>query len=163
MKIKNACKEVNNRPVLKFHVTQKKVKSFSQRTWESLKPGDIIKVKDNEEFPADCLILDSSNPGNDHKCFVRGGIHDDFNIPTLKRSHEGTCNKTGMKMSPTKYVDQLSGIVKYEYNYNKYFQGFFKLNNNPVAYSINMENVVLKGSYLCNTTSVICLVLSVAS
>jgi hypothetical protein len=102
-------------------VSQKKAKSFQQRSWDSLKPGDIIKIKEGEEFPADCLILDAINQANDHKCYVRGGFTDDFNVPTMKRSHEGTCNKTGMKMSSTKYVQQISGLVKYEYSYNKYF------------------------------------------
>ena len=54
--------------------------------WESLKPGDIILVRENEEFPADVLILDSITSRNDHKCFVRGGLKDDFNIPSQKKA-----------------------------------------------------------------------------
>lgn len=144
-------------------VTQRKHKAFSARTWESLKPGDIIKIKENEEFPADVLILDSSNHSNDHKCYVSGGFTDDFNVPTLKKAHEGTQNKTGMKMAATKFVEQISGVVKYEYNYNGYFSGNIKLSNNPVALGVTLENVVVKGSYLCETKSVICLVLNVES
>ena len=89
-KIKSACKAVNQRNVKKFVVTSKKTKDFVPRTWETLKPGDIIKIKENEEFPSDVLILDCINFNNDQKCFVRGGLTDEFNSPSLKKSHEGT-------------------------------------------------------------------------
>ena len=69
----------------------------------SLLPGDIIKVKEFEEFPADVLILDALS--YNHTCYVRGGSSDDFNIPSAKKSCEGTCNKTGMKMPANKFVE----------------------------------------------------------
>ncbi len=80
-------------------------KGFELRNWASLKPGDIIKVREDEEFPADVLILDSISSLNDHKCYVRGGYNDEFSVPTLKRACEGTYNRHGMKMSSTKFVE----------------------------------------------------------
>ena len=59
----------------------------------------MIKIQEAEEFPADVLILDYVSNGNDHKCYVRGGINEEISIPTLKKSCEGTYNKTGMKMT----------------------------------------------------------------
>ena len=78
---------------------------FESVTWESLRSGDIIIVKENELFPADVLILDSVNSSNDHKCYVRGGIHDSFNFPTPKKACEGTYNRPGMRMSSRKLVE----------------------------------------------------------
>jgi hypothetical protein len=51
-----------------------------------------------------------------------------------------------MKMSSRKFVEQISGSVKYEYNFNGYFTGSFKLKNNPAAFSLSLENVAVKGS-----------------
>lgn len=131
------------------------------RSWASLKPGDIIKVREDEEFPADVLILDSISSLNDHKCYVRGGYKDEFSTPTLKRACEGTYNRHGMKMSSTKFVEQISGTVKYEYNFLGYFNGNFRHNNHPAPFNLSMDNVVVKGSRLCLTKSVIVLVLNV--
>ena len=64
-------------------------------------------------------------------------------------------------MPATQFVDQISGLVKYEYNYDGFFSGTYKLNNNPAAFTLASENVAVRGSYLCNTKSVICLVLNV--
>ena len=80
-------------------------KGFELRSWASLKPGDIVKIKEDEEFPADVLILDSITSLNDHKCYVRGGYTDDFSTPSLKKACEGTYNRHGMKMSSTKFVE----------------------------------------------------------
>ena len=92
LKIKSECKSINERLVQKFVITKRKTKAFEAKSWESLRPGDVIKVLEDEEFPADVLILDSISSNNDHKCYVRGGVNDDFNIPTLKKACEGTYN-----------------------------------------------------------------------
>jgi magnesium-transporting ATPase (P-type) len=145
LRIKSACRAINERQVQTFITKKKNSKGFELRTWESLKPGDIIKVKEDEEFPADVLILDSITSSNDHKCYVIGGPTDDFNKPSLKRACEGTYNRHGMKMSSTKFVEQISGTVKYEYNYNGYFSGNFRHNSHPAPFNITTENVVVKG------------------
>jgi len=38
---------------------RKKIGTFAFDVWQNLKIGDIIIVKDGQEFPADVLILDS--------------------------------------------------------------------------------------------------------
>lgn len=111
-------------------------------------PGDIIKVYEDQEFPADVLILDAVSH-LEHRCYVRGGINEDINIPTMKRSCEGTQNKTGMKISTSQFVDHISGLVKFEYNFSGFFNGTLKLNNNPAAFTVGIENVATRGSYLC--------------
>ena len=146
LKLKSECSKLNSRLVEKFVISKKESNGFEPMPWESLRMGDIIKVKENEEFPADVLILDSINSSNDHKCYVRGGISDDFNVPSIKKACEGTYNRPGMKMSSRKFVEQISGKVKYEYNFSGYFSGSFKLNNNPAAFHLTMENVVARGS-----------------
>lgn len=105
LKIKQACHAINERQIQKFIISKLNSKGFELRTWGSLKPGDIIKVREDEEFPADVLILDSISSMNDHKCYVKCGFNDQFSTPTLKRACEGTYNRHGMKMSSTKFVE----------------------------------------------------------
>ena len=57
LKRHNADHEENNKKVLKL--TEK---CFENVTWESLRCGDIVKVNEGEYFPADMLILQTSEP-----------------------------------------------------------------------------------------------------
>lgn len=158
-RVKKACNNINKKHVEKF-VFQKKNKRFQIRTWSNLYSGDIIKIKKNQEFPADCLILDVTG-SQDHKCFVRGGLFNDVSMPALKKSYQGTQNKTGMKMTEKQFVQQISGLIKWEYNFKGYFTGTFKLNDNPAAFEFTNENIVQRGSYLYQTKQVTAMVLNV--
>ncbi|MCQ2820018.1 MAG: hypothetical protein MJ252_22355, partial [archaeon] len=48
-----------------FDYTSKK---FEKRTWESIRVGNIIKIKENEFIPADCVMIYSSE--KNQGCFV---------------------------------------------------------------------------------------------
>ena len=76
---------------------------------------------------ADVLILDIfGSKANEQTCFARGGFLDINNNPLLKRSYKGTLTKTGTNLSYSKFVDQISGQIKWEYNHFGFFSGFFK-------------------------------------
>lgn len=159
MNLKRSCIMINKKGVYKYIFTKRK-KKFEPKFWENILPGDIIKIKENQEFPADVLILDVVS-NNDHTCYVLGSQHEETNLPVLKKSCEGTQNKTGMRISNSQFIEQISGVVKFEYNYQGFFQGTFKLSNNPAAFNLSIENVATRGSYVCQTKAVICLVLNV--
>ena len=72
-------------------------------------------------------------------------------------------NKTGQRISAAKFVEQISGIVKWEYNHQGYFSGSFKQENSPAAFDITPENIVQRGCYMQNATQAICLALNVGS
>ncbi|CDW78012.1 adenylate and guanylate cyclase catalytic domain containing protein [Stylonychia lemnae] len=164
LKLRRACREINNKECNKYVNQKKQKKDFEKRTWSTLQPGDIIRVTENEEFPADVLILDVISKSNNHQCFVRGGSINECDNNIIKRSCEGTQNKTpGITIPPMQFVDQISGLLKYEYNYNGFFSGTYKLYNNPAAFQLTMENVALRGSYLVQTQAVVCLVLNVGT
>lgn len=116
--LREACYKINKKPIQKF-IFSKKLKLFQTQTWDQLKPGDIIKIKENEEFPADVLILDTiSSSFDNHKCYIKGSFVDDLQVPILKLSCEGTVNKTGLKMSTRQFIEQISGIIKFKYSFN---------------------------------------------
>ena len=56
-KLKEAADAVNNKPVEKY-VFAKRMRGFQLYDWASIQTGDIIKIKQNQEVPCDCLIMD---------------------------------------------------------------------------------------------------------
>lgn len=59
-----------------------------------MKPGAIIKVKNGQEFPADCLILDIAGVIG-QKCYVSSGPFDESSGTIYKKSYSATSNKAG--------------------------------------------------------------------
>jgi len=52
----------------KTFVFDKEKNFFTEKPWEDIKVGDIVRILDNQEFPADLVFLYSSNI--DGKCFI---------------------------------------------------------------------------------------------
>ena len=76
-----AADSVNSKPVEKFFF-HKSSRSFQLSDWGSLKMGDILKIRRNQEVPADVLILDIfGSKSAEQTCYVRGGFLDDNNNP----------------------------------------------------------------------------------
>ncbi|GEQ69327.1 hypothetical protein JCM33374_g2998 [Metschnikowia sp. JCM 33374] len=50
-----------------FHEREKTL-SFQKKTWKEVKVGDVLRIHNNEEIPADMMILSSSD--EDNCCFV---------------------------------------------------------------------------------------------
>ena len=116
----------------------------------------------NQEIPCDALILDIvGSRFAKQTCYTRGGLFDDDNNPSQKRSYQGTMNKTGQRIQASKFVDQISGMLKWEYNHQGYFTGSFKQENSPTAFEITPENIVQRGCYMQQATQAICLALNV--
>ena len=45
-------------------------------------------------------------------------------------------NKTGFLMTEAKFVDQISGLLKWEFNNFGFLSGSFKQNDNPAAFDV---------------------------
>ena len=115
-------------------------------------------------MPADVLILDIFGAkAAEQTCFARGGFLDYNNNPLLKRSYKGTLTKTGANMSYSKFVDQISGQIKWEYNHFGFFSGFFKQIDSPIAFDLLPENIMQRGCYMQNAQYAICLALNVGT
>ena len=54
-------------------------------------------------------------------------------------------NKTGSYISDSTFVNQISGLIKWEYNHRGYIAGDFKQIENPAAFEILPENIVQRG------------------
>ena len=88
---------------------------------------------------------------------------DDAKKINLKKSYQGTMNKTNNHISDSKFVSQISGLVKWEYNQYGFFQGSFKQTDNPAAFDIKLENILRRGCYLSQAQSIVCLALNVGN
>lgn len=110
-------------------------------------------------MPVDVLILETSDL--EHKLYTRGGFGEDDQQTTIKQSCEGTINKARKQLTPSQFVEQIHGILKYEYNHQGYFSGSLKFHTNPAAFTLKVENIALRGSRIENTNVAQCLVLNV--
>jgi magnesium-transporting ATPase (P-type) len=79
-----------------------------RRPWEDFHVGDIIKVKNNNQIPADCLILDikgTNTQNSDNVAYVKGGPHAHSGETEIKKSCQNTQIKTsGSRLSDSKFV-----------------------------------------------------------
>jgi hypothetical protein len=78
-----------------------------------------------------------------------------------KKSCQNTQNKTGSRLSDSKFVQLLSGQIKWEYNSKGKYHGSLKLNENPAAFEFKGEHIVTRGSSLYMTEQIICMVLNI--
>ena len=115
-KLRQSANYVNKKPVEKF-IFSRRHKSFQWSDWASIQIGDVIKVKNNQEMPCDALILNIVNSKQEEQtCCQQGSMWDDASKQHIKKSYQGTMNKTNNQISDSKFVSQISGLVKWEYN-----------------------------------------------
>ena len=103
-KYRLAANIVNQQPIEKF-VWAKRHKNFQWSDWGSIQIGDVIKVKNNQEMPCDALILNIVGSRQEEQtCYQRGSMWDDAKKINLKKSYQGTMNKTNNHISDSKFV-----------------------------------------------------------
>ncbi|EGW31556.1 uncharacterized protein SPAPADRAFT_72340 [Spathaspora passalidarum NRRL Y-27907] len=154
-------------PVLKKeneNVGDDKRPSFKNRRWKDVNVGDIIRIRANEEVPADVIILSTSDPeGN---CFVETkNLDGETNLKTrnvlkcggtnnLKHSDDLGDTKFWVECdAPNPSLYTFRGTIHYE-NYD----GSGNLVNPDEKEAITPDNVLLRGCMLRNTKWVIGLV-----
>ena len=66
----------------------------------------------------------------------------------LKRSYQGTAHHTNSshKDDAHKFIEAISGFVKWEYNSSGFVGGTFKQVDNPATVDITDANIVHRGS-----------------
>lgn len=138
--------EENSRKILVL-----REEGFKRTTWNQLLVGDIIKLNENEYFPADVLILRTSEPKG--QCFIETKNLDGETNLKHKRS-----NKDLPTVVNEKELWELRDNFSYErpnpFLYN--FTGTYRNGNFTIPMDIN--NFVLRGCSLRNTKFIIGLV-----
>lgn len=142
---------------------------FKNRCWKDINIGDFIRIRDNEEVPADVIVISTSDPeGN---CFIETkNLDGETNLKTRTALQCGGNNqiKHAGDLANTKFwvecdppngqLYSFRGTVHYE-NYDE--KG--NLVNPDERESLSLDNVLLRGCCVKNTRWVIGLVLYTGS
>lgn len=117
--------------------------------WKNVKVGDILKIKENEWFPADVILLATSE--ETQEAYVETMALDGETNLKSKRPHN-ELSKRISKVSGLKSTRALFTVE--DPNTDLYnFEGQFTLNEENFA--LGPDNIVYRGSILRNTRSVL--------
>ena len=122
-KRKKSDDEENNRKVEVYDLDNNK---FIIKKWKDVFVGNILKVKKGEYFPADCVLI-SSTDRKTHGCFIETKNLDGETNLKLKVSvpkFVDRCKELNtfqgqlITQLPNEYIYQFSGVFNFDYNNN---------------------------------------------
>ena len=130
----------------KTQIFDKTSKKFIDTQWRNLCVGDVIKVQGGSYFPADLILLSSSDPGG--ICYIETANLDGETNLKLREALASTLDYTSEDQ-----IDGLEGEVHCEQpNSNLYkFNGNIKLSEQDQASPLNLSSLLLRGAKLMNT------------
>lgn len=140
-----------------------RVLAFSKKCWKEVKVGDIVRVQNNEEIPADIMILSSSD--EDNCCFVETkNLDGETNLKVKQALKLTTENKKVRQANDFMYLDfevESEGPHPNLYAY----EGFVSYNQDgePRKESTTINNLILRGCSLRNTKWIIGMVIFTGS
>ncbi|KAE8675331.1 putative phospholipid-transporting ATPase 5 [Hibiscus syriacus] len=135
--------EVNNRKV-KFHNGEG---VFGNRSWKKLRVGDVVKVKKDQFFPADLLLLSSSY--EDGICYVETLNLDGETNLKVKRALEVT-----LPLNEDVAFKNFTGTVKCEDPNPSLYTFISNFEYDDEAYALDPSQILLRDSKLRNTAFV---------
>lgn len=147
-------KELNRRQAL---IYDSRKKGFVRKTWSDVKVGDIIKVSNEEELPADGLLLDAFKQGQPgqavDKCFVSTmNLDGETNLKTKIRLALPRASTAGVDLSTSDMNCTLEPPT------NKIYQISGTFTSSANSQALCLENFLLRGSTLRGVDSCIALV-----
>ncbi|KAI8987868.1 hypothetical protein BDF20DRAFT_813789 [Mycotypha africana] len=130
---------------------------FVEKTWRDVKVGDILRVESGENFPADLILVSSSEP--EGLCYIEtSNLDGEVNLK-IKQA----LPQTATILDPVA-MSRLEGVIKSEqpnnrlYNYDGVLSAStsFSDENNHVAgkikeYALDPTQLLLRGAQLRNT------------
>ncbi|CAO3680797.1 unnamed protein product [Umbelopsis ramanniana] len=125
---------------------------FIERRWREVQVGDICRIEGSEFFPADLILLSSSEP--EGLCYIEtSNLDGEVNLK-IKQALPETAKYT----SP-QHISQLGGVIKSEqpnnrlYNYDGTFSIPSKeLGGKTKDHPVDPNQVLLRGAQLRNTS-----------
>lgn len=137
---------------------------FRTTYWEQLNVGDIIRVRENEEIPCDCVVLSSSD--RDGICYVETKNLDGETSLRRKSSlkcgsglvHSADFERAAFEIDtepPSRNLYKFRGVIRYQsYLNTEDTTGTFE------SEAIDIDNVLLRGCILRNVSWVLCCVVA---
>lgn len=136
-----------------------KTLAFEKKSWKEVKVGDILRVQNNEEIPADLLILSSSD--DDNCCFVETKNLDGETNLKVKQALKFSTDAHKLKRADD-FMDVDFEVESEGPHPNLYsYQGFVTYNeeNQVRKETVTINNMILRGCSLRNTKWVIGMVI----
>lgn len=135
---KTADDQANTR---KCEVYEKSTDTFEQREWQAVKVGDIIRVNNNDSFPADLILLKSAL--DDQLCYVEtANVDGETNLKT---------RVSPFNWQPDLKMKDLYGVIICDAPDNRVldFDGIMLVFEREMI--LGPRNLLLRGSQLRNT------------
>lgn len=147
--------EINNRVT---RLWNDEAQDFQPIFWKDLKVGNILYLEQDDQIPADCVLLYTSEKAG--VCYIETSNLDGETNYKVKRSMVELANffygsDLNECMNNLSKLDD--AVLKVENPNNKlyHFSGTLKLTSNPKGISVNNDNVFLRGCTLKNTKWII--------
>lgn len=145
LKRANADSELNNTKVL---VLDPNTGSFNLKKWIQVRVGDIVRVNNEEPFPADLLLLSSSEP--EGLCYIETANLDGETNLKIKQAKA----ETAYLVDPHSLVSDLTNteIMSEQPNSSLYtYEGTLKNFGSATDIPLSPEQLLLRGATLRNT------------
>lgn len=145
LKRANADKELNN---TRIFVLDPNTSTFHLKKWIQVQVGDIVKVQNEEAFPADLLLLASSEP--EGLCYIETANLDGETNLKIKQSK----TETSHLINPHNLVSELSRseILSEQPNSSLYtYEGNLKNFGGKSEIPLSPDQLLLRGATLRNT------------
>lgn len=132
---------------------------FKNRKWKDIGVGDFIRVRANEEVPADIVVISSS--GAEGNCYVETkNLDGETNLKNKTSLHCGAAIKHSRDLGDTKFWIECDAPNPHLYSFKgtihyEKFDDECRLVNADEKEAITNENVLLRGCSLRNTKWVI--------
>lgn len=115
--------------------------------WQDILVGDIIKIENNEAFPADLLVL--STEYDNGNCYIETGALDGEKNMKPKQA----VSYTYQKFATNRNYDDIKMNVHVEAPTQELYklEGHFQNISDPDKKRVNEDQLLLRGAYLRNT------------
>lgn len=136
-----------------------KVLKFHKRYWKDVKVGDVIRIYNNDEIPADVVILSTSD--EDNACYVETkNLDGETNLKVrhaLKFSSHNKINRADDLLDKSFQINS-EGPHSNLYTYNGNIEYYDETTGELSKEAITINNLLLRGYSLRNTKWVIAIV-----
>lgn len=122
---------------------------FKRDFWKHLKVGDIVKVHSDEEVPADMVILSTSDA--ESACFIETkNLDGETNLKPRKALRASSAIKRARDLEQAVFRVECEGPQPNLYSFNGVLK--WKEHDHPRSEPISIDNILLRGSTLRNTS-----------
>lgn len=122
--------------------------SLEQKKWKNVKVGDVIRVESGDSFPADLILISSSEP--DGLCYIEtSNLDGEVNLKIKQALPQTSKNVTVNDMMG------LQGVIKSEQPNNRLYnyEGTLSVQSDPPReVPLDINQLLLRGAQLRNTS-----------